>query len=87
MWKYVGKIIQENGGMTESAPFEHFHDAQTFVWKFKDESASLVITQIDQSGRDVMDHWFKRHPSHGPIPDVPLHPIARTGTKYWKDHA
>ena len=87
MWKYVAKVIQGNGDMTSSNPLDLFHDAQTFLMKSRDEAASLVITQIDQTGRDVMDHWFKRHPSHAPIVDVPLHPVARTGTKYWKDHA
>ena len=87
MWKYVAKVIAENGDMTSSDPFDVFHDAQTFVWKFKDEPASFVITQIDQTGQDVMDHWLKRHQAHPPIMDVPLHPIARTGTKYWKTNA
>ncbi|HKU65284.1 MAG TPA: hypothetical protein VJQ06_09510 [Rhizomicrobium sp.] len=87
MWKYVAKIIRENGDMTSSDPFDLFHDAQTFLCKSKDEHASLVITQIDQTGRDVTDHWLKRHTSHSPILDVPLHPVARTGTKYWKEHA
>jgi hypothetical protein len=87
MWKYVAKVIAVNGDMSSSDPFDRFHDAQVFVWESKDEPASLVITQIDQAGRDVMDHWLKRHVAHPPIMDVPLHPIARTGTKYWKENA
>ena len=87
MWKYVAKIIEENGDISSSGPFDQYDDARISVLKSKDEPVSIVITQLDENGRDVMDHWLKRHKSHSPIIDVPLHPIARTGTKYWKAHA
>jgi hypothetical protein len=78
---YVAKIITENGDITSSNVCERYDDARMFAWKAKDEPVSIVITQIDESGRDVMDHWLKRHQSHAPIRDVPLHPIARTAPK------
>ena len=87
MWKYVVKIIGEDGDMSLSGPFDQYQDAQVLAWKSKDDPVSIVITQVDESGRDVSDHWLKRHKSHPPIMDVPLHPIARTGSKYWKDRA
>jgi hypothetical protein len=87
MWKYVAKIIAENGDISSSDPFERYDDAQAFAWKSKNNPVSIVITQIDENGRDVMDHWLKRLKSHPPLLDVPLHSIARIPAKYGKDNA
>jgi hypothetical protein len=81
MWKYVAKIIAENGDIFASEAYERYQDAQVFAWKSKSDPVSIVITQIDETGMDVMDHWLKRLEAHAPIRDVPLHPIARTTAK------
>jgi hypothetical protein len=60
MWRYVAKIIAENGEISSSEAYGRYQDAQVFAWRSKDDPVSIVITQIDESGRDVMDHWLKR---------------------------
>ena len=86
MWKYVAKIIAENGDLTASGPFERYDDARVFALKSKNDPVSIVITQIDGNGADVTDHWLKRLKSHPPLLDVPLHPIARIPAKWGKDN-
>jgi len=87
MWKYVAKIIAENGDISSSGPYERFDNARIFAWKFKDDPVSIVITQIDETGKDLMDHWLKRLKSHPPLMDIPLHPVARMPAKYGKDNS
>ena len=67
MWKYVAKIITESGDISASDTIERYDDARVFALKSTDDPVSIVITQIDDSGRDVMDHWLKRHKSHPPL--------------------
>jgi len=85
MWRYVVKIITEAGDLSSSDPFERYDDARVSTLSHKNDPVSIVITQIDEGGRDITDHWLKRLGAHPPIMNVPLHPIARTGSKYWKD--